>query len=363
MRIIYVPRQFLKVERFGVLRHLHNDCRFYSPTRRFHSMIITTLQKIIVGLLLSSLFIISGNACAENSYKVKSGDTLSSIAKKTGVSVARIREMNHLNDNRLQINQNLLIQTKKEEQKATSESSEEKKKESYRVSKGDTLSGISSKTGVSVEELRKINNLSSNKLKIGQRLLLFAKQEKTVVSLNAEPSALAPAREGAPQPGIPPGQDFAALDIQPEKETLAIDQGKKKLLGKWNTPNEPELLVKVALAFLDAPYRLGGSSVRGIDCSGFVKKIYSLFDINLPRTAAEQSHVGVEVAKGNLLEGDLIFFQTKNRIGHVGIYIGENKFVHAASSNKGVRIDSLDSTYYKRHYKRAVRLKTREDAT
>lgn len=326
-------------------------------------MITTILPKLIAGLLLSALFILSGNACAENSYKVRSGDTLSSIARKTGVPVARIKEMNHLKDNRLKINQNLLIQAKKEEQKANDEFSTEKRKEYYRVHKGDTLSGISLKTGISVEELCAINNLSSNKLKIGQRLLLVVKQEKTPESANPESIALAPVQEDLGRTDIPSGQVSGAGDIQTEKETLAIDQEKKKLLGKWNTPNEPELLVKVALAFLDAPYRLGGSSVRGIDCSGFVKKIYSLFDINLPRTAAEQAHVGVEVAKGNLSEGDLIFFQTKNRIGHVGIYIGENKFVHAASRNKGVRIDSLDSSYYKQHYKRAVRLKTREDAT
>jgi cell wall-associated NlpC family hydrolase len=326
-------------------------------------MIFNSLPKIITGLLLSVVFFLSGNAYAENSYKVKSGDTLTSIARKTGVSIAMIKEMNHLKDSRLQINQNLLIQSKKEEQKANADFSPKKKKEYYSVCKGDTLAGISSKTGVSVEELLAINNLSSNTLKIGQKLLLFVNQGKTAETANPEQIALAPDQKGIAKSVAPPEQISGAGDIPTEKETAAIDREKKKLLGKWNTPNEPELLVKVALAFLDAPYRLGGSSVRGIDCSGFVKKIYSLFDINLPRTAAEQAHVGVEVAKGNLLEGDLIFFQTKNRIGHVGIYIGENKFVHAASSNKGVRVDSLDSTYYKQHYKRAVRLKTREDAT
>ena len=120
-------------------------------------------------------------------------------------------------------------------------------------------------------------------------------------------------------------------------------------------------MVKVALGFLGAPYRRGGCSVRGMDCSGFVKKIYALFDIDLPRTAAAQSNVGMKVAKSDLIEGDLIFFKTKKRINHVGIYIGENKFVHAALHNKAVRIDSLDSSYYKRHYKSAVRLKGSEE--
>jgi len=234
----------------------------------------------------------------------------------------------------------------------------------YKVQRGDTLSRISSKTGISVDELRKINNLSTTRLKIGQTLALAKEQKKTkiteapsgqiAVSLTDDKRNLESEKADINPPahsGVPTKNEVAILD---DEET--------RMLSKWDNPNEQQLLVKVALAFLDAPYRLGGSSVRGIDCSGFVKKVYSLFGINLPRTAAEQSHVGLEVAKSNLTEGDLIFFNEKSRIGHVGIYIGENKFVHAASTNKGVRVDSLDSSYYKKHYKRAVRLKAKEDA-
>ncbi|MDO8724320.1 MAG: C40 family peptidase, partial [Syntrophales bacterium] len=140
-------------------------------------------------------------------------------------------------------------------------------------------------------------------------------------------------------------------------ETEKDAQSNAELLGKWNNPEERKLFVKVATAFLGAPYRLGGASLRGIDCSAFVKKIYQLFDVSLPRTAKEQAHVGVRVAKDDLIEGDLVFFNTKRSFGHVGIYIGNNEFVHTSSRNKGIRIDKLDQPYFNKRFVKAIRLK------
>ena len=150
----------------------------------------------------------------------------------------------------------------------------------------------------------------------------------------------------------------------PEEAQAQIEKRKQDsdaLMGKWSSPDEQKLLVKVALGFLGAPYRLGGSSVTGIDCSAFVKKIYQFFNVDLPRTAFEQYHVGMRVARNDLEEGDLIFFKTRKTIGHVGIYIGNNQFVHAASRKKGVRVDTLSTPYYDRRFVRAVRLKGSDD--
>ena len=91
--------------------------------------------------------------------------------------------------------------------------------------------------------------------------------------------------------------------------------------------------------------------------------MYEFFDVNLPRTAREQAHVGMKVAKGELAEGDLVFFNTRRAFGHVGIYIGNNQFVHASSGKKDrhVRIDSLDKPYYNKRFVKAVRLKSLEE--
>jgi cell wall-associated NlpC family hydrolase len=113
----------------------------------------------------------------------------------------------------------------------------------------------------------------------------------------------------------------------------------------------------VATGFLGAPYRFGGSSLKGIDCSSFVQKIYRIFDITLPRNARQQSKVGISISREQLTEGDLVFFHTKRSLGHVGIYIGNNEFVHASSKRKVVRIDSLDTPYYQKRFQRAVRIK------
>jgi Cell wall-associated hydrolases (invasion-associated proteins) len=113
----------------------------------------------------------------------------------------------------------------------------------------------------------------------------------------------------------------------------------------------------VATGFLGAPYRLGGSSLKGIDCSAFVRKIYQIFDIDLPRNARAQSKIGISIDREELVEGDLVFFRTRRPLGHVGIYIGNNEFVHASSTNRVVRIDRMDTPYFQKRFQRAVRIK------
>src|SRR5450756_958324 len=120
--------------------------------------------------------------------------------------------------------------------------------------------------------------------------------------------------------------------VSPEAEKAIASNA--ELVSKWHNPEEKKLFVKVATAFLGAPYRWGGVSLRGLDCSAFVKKIYELFDVTLPRTAHEQAHVGATVAREDMIEGDLVFFNTNRSFGHVGIYIGNNEFVHASSGNR-----------------------------
>ncbi|MHB8770313.1 MAG: C40 family peptidase [Syntrophales bacterium] len=127
--------------------------------------------------------------------------------------------------------------------------------------------------------------------------------------------------------------------------------------GRWDNPDQQRLLVQVAMGFLGTPYRLGGSSTKGIDCSGFVKKTYQFFNINLPRTVAAQSRVGVRVKRSELAIGDLLFFDMRRSLGHVGIYVGNDKFIHASSCKRGVHVDNLNNRYFSKRFARAVRLK------
>jgi len=119
-----------------------------------------------------------------------------------------------------------------------------------------------------------------------------------------------------------------------------------------------EKMLMEVIKYLNTPYKYGGNTKDGIDCSAFTQTIYKdVFNINLERSARLQYTQGSIVTNGDELKvGDLVFFNTRKRVkpGHVGIYIGDNLFAHA-STKKGVTITSLDYDYYSRVYMGARR--------
>jgi hypothetical protein len=120
--------------------------------------------------------------------------------------------------------------------------------------------------------------------------------------------------------------------------------------GKTYLRNE---IVEMAKSFIGIPYRWGGSSAKdGFDCSGFTMAVYQLNGLNLPRSSTAQWRVGSLVKRDQLSKADLVFFATtgESRISHVGIYIGEDRFIHAPGRGKRVRIASLSKTYFRRRY-------------
>jgi len=124
------------------------------------------------------------------------------------------------------------------------------------------------------------------------------------------------------------------------------------------TPELPNQdLVREALAARGIRYRWGGASRGGFDCSGLIRFLYGrVRGIDLPHRASRQARYGQKVARSELREGDLVFFRTRRgRIGHVGIYIGGNRFVHAPNRRKRVKVDTLTG-YYSRRYATARRL-------
>lgn len=196
----------------------------------------------------------------------------------------------------------------------------------YRVQKGDTIDRIAERFNVDGQDIIDLNAIKKAKLTPGAKLV------------------------------IPKETDENASD----DETVVLNTTKP--LKSWKNEEERGVLVKVARSFAGAPYKYGGDSVRGLDCSAFVRKMYEIFDVQLPRTAREQFYSGMKVNKGELTTGDLVFFKTKRfakEPTHVGIYIGDGKFIHASSVLKrGVKVDSLNEGYFDRAYTGAVRVKT-----
>ena len=112
-----------------------------------------------------------------------------------------------------------------------------------------------------------------------------------------------------------------------------------------------------ALKMVGKPYRYGGASPGGFDCSGLVQYSFRQAGVSLPHNTAQQRSAARPVKVAELRRGDLLFFnQEGKKYGHVAIYVGGGKFVHAPSSGKSVRSDSLDSAYWKKHLSEARRL-------
>ena len=106
-------------------------------------------------------------------------------------------------------------------------------------------------------------------------------------------------------------------------------------------------------------YRLGGSTKKGIDCSGFVQRTFrEQFGLELPRSTYEQQEMGKSVSRSNLRTGDLVLFRAGSTGRHVGIYIVNNQFVHASTSS-GVIISSMNEPYWKKRYNEARRVLSR----
>jgi cell wall-associated NlpC family hydrolase len=103
-------------------------------------------------------------------------------------------------------------------------------------------------------------------------------------------------------------------------------------------------------------YKYGGTDKRGFDCSGFTQTVYSnAFNIQLPRTTAEMGKLGRKVSKRKLKPGDLVFFRPSRKYRHVGIFIGNNTFMHSSTS-KGIIKSNLDNVYWKKKYRFAKRI-------
>jgi len=121
--------------------------------------------------------------------------------------------------------------------------------------------------------------------------------------------------------------------------------------------SKAQKIIDFAKKFLGVKYVYGGTSPNGFDCSGFVQYVFKNAGITLNRTAASQASHGTKVSKSELVAGDLVFFNCNGGgIDHVGIYIGNGKFIHAESYRKGVTITELSDSYYARTYVTARRI-------
>lgn len=289
---------------------------------------------ITIIIFVSFLLIASDPAfSAKRVHKVKSGSKVTATAKKHHTSTHKPKTLSKRSTTKLKQKQKSIARRnvpapraeRRPESLATSTENDGEFIE-YRLRTGDTLDKIAMKFSVDKEDILASNNISDRKL---PAILLIP---RTVEDDEGEPVVT-----------------LSTKNIKP-----------------WRSNDEKYMLVKAAKSFMGAPYLYGGESVRGLDCSAFVRKIYDIFDVQLPRTAREQFRVGNPVSRGDLAVGDLVFFRTKKDVNyptHVGIYIGNGNFIHSSSgrSKYGVAIDALSSSFYHRTFLGATRVKKSPD--
>lgn len=284
-------------------------------------------------VLLVFIFSLSLPVYAATSHTIKKGDTLHTIAKKYSMSVGELKKLNHLKNEKLRPGRQLLV-------KNTSP-------KTYTVKRGDTIIKIAKKLKMDTAELKEINDLKSSVLKPGQKLFLAKRQEEIKVTEELNPAPVSYDRKLNPV--------ITSARLEEVKSMSTAEDILTELSMK-------ERLVLFAKKMLHLPYKFGGNGTFGLDCSAFVQKVYGFVGRGLPRSAREQFHIGEKVNKDELLSGDLVFFRTYASFpSHVGIYLGNNLFIHASSLSKKITIDSLESPYYVKRYIGAKRLLPEEE--
>jgi len=241
----------------------------------------------------------------------------------------------------------------------------------YTVRKGDSLYKIARKFHTTVKKIKRLNGLRSNILRPGQRLIVPGRRFKPKKSLETITFIEEKSGNLSSRVVVKAGNEIYPIT------NVVLEEGEKladALSIPLNVPydnwslsilEDPEyksailkMLVEVFKKLKNTPYVFGGGNPKyGLDCSSFTMYVYRKLGINLPRTARAQFNIGVPVSKRELKVGDLVFFRTYARFpSHVGIYIGNGKFVHFSSMFHGLAISSLDSGYFKRRYIGAKRV-------
>ncbi len=271
-------------------------------------------------------------------HTVKKGDTLKKIAKKYNVSVRDIIKLNNLKKNPRMyklIGEKLLIKkvsikkaTKSPQIKIVKKKSPQVKRNAkyYRVKRGDTIWKIARMHNLTVEELKLLNR---SKLRRGLRkgsLLRVSKIEAIKLK-----KAIAKRRRA-------------------QRKRVYFSFSERGFSGGGNNR-----IVRVAKRYLGTRYVWGGNRPGGFDCSGFAQYVFKkATGVVLPRISRRQAYYGRYVTRSQLRAGDLVFFDTSRRrrgyVNHVGIYIGNTKFIHASSAKHRVIITSLNRPFYRARF-------------
>jgi len=373
------------------------------------------MRRFYTLLLTMSMTTIATHATTKTlTHTIKNGDSLYKIALKNHLTVDELKRANKIKTNeKLKLGRVLSIPSKatpkkeksltkvdtakknnvkkqiaskkevKQKKKSLSKNSSIKqtiKADYYTIQKGDTLFSIAKKHHATVENIRALNEIkSSQSLKLGKTLKMphTEQSKELLVSVPVKKQEL---------PEVEVKKSIASKKILTSIEKLdtillektQVKKDKKSTLfsllfdsekshtnktDKFITQQKCVKITSLAKKKLGKRYVWGATGTRNtFDCSGLTTYVYNQNGIKLPRRAIAQSKIGKRISKKELRKGDLVFFDTSKRkrgyVNHVGIYIGDNKFIHASSAKHRVVISSLNEPFYRSRLTVARRLES-----
>ncbi|MBM7652588.1 C40 family peptidase [Neobacillus cucumis] len=333
--------------------------------------------------------IASVQAVQQTTYKVVSGDALIKIANRFNLTVGELQQWNNLTGTLIYPGQTLKVSAPGKTvtvsaptmakvtaisttPTTTTTATTSAATTAYTVKSGDYLGRIAAAYGMTVQQLKTLNNLKSDLIYVGQTLKVYAKQGSTTP---APTPTLAPTT-GTTVYTVKSGDTLSKIALTYDitisqlktlnslKSDLIFVGQKLKVTGTASlapTPTTPtsspgsvsnvgEQIASIAKSLQGIKYVWGGSSLSGFDCSGFIYYVASKAGLSVPRTSAagyyDRSYY-VNTPKA----GDLVFFENtyKQGISHMGIYLNENQFIHADEAH-GIMISNLHSPYYTAHF-------------
>ena len=299
----------------------------------------------LTGAAISTVLFTAPTAEAA-SYTVQKGDTLTKIAKAHNTSIQQLKQWNKLSGDQIYIKQNLVISSigsvasinkvtaitvvedkKVESQNATS------KAEFYTVAKGDNLTKIAKKHNTTVAILKQWNNLKTDVIIVGQKLTI---QQHATKDIAVE---------------SPTASNVEAVINFDETADDAIDKqlkNEKELAATVTKTNENlyTQAINIAQQSIGIPYKYGGTTIEGFDCSGFVNYVYNSVGIKMERKSSLMYFEQDTTKVAEPVPGDIVFFKNTfiPTISHMGIYIGNDQFIHAGS--KGIAIGNVNEKYW-----------------
>ncbi len=314
-------------------------------------------------------------------YAIKNGDTLFTIARKHHTTIEEVKKANGLKKGEtlklgrvLKVPKNTYFTDKKKKVAKVTKKSKNKrivqktnkktnikrssKSAKYTIKSGDTLSTIARKNHTTIAKLRKANGLKKGKtLKLGKVLKMptnsYAKSTKKKKIKIVKTKTTRQDKKLAK----------ALMNIKSKKTAKSKSQkfSMSDIFFSGKSKGKSKKMTNLAKKKLGKRYVWGAVGQKNtFDCSGFTSYVCKKNGITIPRTSRAQSTYGKYVSRSNLKPGDLIFFDTSKRrkgyVNHVGIYLGNDRFIHASSAKKKVVITRLGKSFYSKRYKGARRV-------